>query len=995
VICRSASLGLSIAIAVAWSRQSSATNPDQTDQQYMVDRWGSDKGLNGEVHAIQQTPDGYLWIGTDRGLFRFDGLNFRFVSDPRLSALTNPDAIDLTVAQGSLFVRLPERNLLRYANGTFENILDALQPRELAVTSMCRGRGGDLLLSGLVNGLLRYKDGQFENIAPITSLPSSPIVAMAQTTEGKIWLGTRDAGLFYVDRTRIVAVSPALPGRHVNSLLADGLNLWIGTDVGIVRWNGTTINTEGTPASLRHAQPLAMLEDHHANLWVGAKSGLYRANADRDFLESREFVNVLFEDRERNLWAGGPWGIERRRESTFWSYGKAEGLPSDRNGPIYSDSDGRIWFAPLEGGLFWLKGTEKVQMAAAALKEDVVYSIAGINGDIWIGRQRGGLAHLRYQKGNASAETFTQAEGLAQNSVYSVYQSRDGSVWAGTLTGGLSKFHDGKFTNYSSKDGLASNTVSSILEGSDGTMWFATPNGLRALSNGRWRGYTVSEGLPSDDVYCLTEDSKGILWIGTAAGVAFFAANHVAAPKTTLELLHDPVFGLAEDKTGWLWVATANHMLRVHRDKLLRGVVADGDLRVYTLDDGLRSVEGVRRDRSVVADPLGRIWFSVNNGLAMVNPAELADNPAPAIVSVQSISADNKIIDLRDPVRIPARPLRVTVDYSGVLLRDPDRVRFRYKLEGYDPAWSEPTPQREVAYTNLSPRKYRFRLIASNSDGVWNSTEAALGFEVSPLFWQTWWFRLVALLTIAFIALGLYRLRIHQLTTQLNVRFDERLAERTRIAEELHDTLLQGFLSASMQLHVTVDSLPSNSTAKQSLTRVLELMRQVTDEGRRVLEGLRSSHGGFLNLEQAFSQIRHEFNVPNETVFRVIVDGQPRPLHPASRDDIYRIGREALSNAFRHSRASEIDLEIKYSPKQLRLFVRDNGRGVDPSMLSAAENRGLLHMRERAEGIGGKLRVWSRSSAGTEIELCVPGRVAFQPSNRSQRWFARKKRVSA
>jgi signal transduction histidine kinase len=543
-------------------------------------------------------------------------------------------------------------------------------------------------------------------------------------------------------------------------------------------------------------------------------------------------------------------------------------------------------------------------------------------------------------------------------------------------------------------DGLASNTVASTMESSDGTMWFATPNGLRALSNDRWRGYTVKEGLPSDHVNCLMEDSRGILWIGTAGGLAYLTAGSAAMPRGVPPILHDQVFGLAEDKSEWLWIATATHVVRVNREKLLRGVLAEGDLREYAVGDGLRSVEGVQRDKSVVADALGRIWFSTNSGLSVVDPAQLTNSSVPAIVQIQTISADNHAIDLHGRVRIAAPARRVTFAYSGVNLWEPDRVRFRYELDGYDSGWSEPTAEREAAYTNVGPGVYRFRVMASNPNGVWNSAETGIGFEVLPLFWQTWWFRIAAVLTAGLVLLALYRLRLHQHATRLNLLFEERLAERTRIAQELHDTLLQGFLSASMLLHVAVENLPADSPAKQSLSRVIERVRWVIEDGRNAVRGLRSPQRASLDLEHAFSHIRQEFQVPDEIEFRVIVDGQPRPLNPLLRDEVYRIGREALINALRHSQAKEIDLEIKYAARQMQILVRDNGCGIDPHLLQLGNecHSGLQGMRERAEKIGARLRVWSRVSAGTEVELSVPGHVAFQDlsSNTVQRWFSRK-----
>jgi len=354
-------------------------------------------------------------------------------------------------------------------------------------------------------------------------------------------------------------------------------------------------------------------------------------------------------------------------------------------------------------------------------------------------------------------------------------------------------------------------------------------------------------------------------------------------------------------------------------------------------------------------------------------------NSEPAMAHIEAIFADGKMSDLRDRVRIPASPRRITVRYTGLSLAIPERVRFRYTLDSFDRGWSEPVAAREAVYTNLSPGFYRFRVIASNSDGLWNGAEALFPFEVEPMWWQTWWFRLCGLLFGGFVILALYRMRLHQQARQLNLRFEERLAERTRIAQDLHDTLLQGVLSASMQLHVANDQLSAASAAKPIVVRVLDLMGHVIDDGRNTLRGLRSSGDGS-NLEQAFSQIPQELSVPQAIDFRVLVEGQVQPLHPVIRDQVYRIGREAMANAFRHARATSIEVELEYANHQLRVLVRDNGCGIDPRVLRSGRDGhwGLSGMRERAEAVGAGLKLWSRIGGGTEVELSVPGQVAYR-----------------
>jgi signal transduction histidine kinase/ligand-binding sensor domain-containing protein len=969
-------------------------DPNRVKSQYSHETWGSDKGLSGAVRGIAQTSDGYLWIGTETGLFRFDGLSFRSITDQVRAPASIVNVMGLGVdADGNLIVRLPERNLLRYRDGKFENTLDRLMPRELAVTAMCRGKDGDIFIAGLFNGVLRYRNGTFETIAPITSLAPSPIMSMTQSADGKIWLGTQDAALFYIDGTRLVAVKGSFPSRRINSLLAAGTTVWIGTSAGVVQWSGTAITTDGVPASLRHAQVLAMLGDRHSNLWVGTSSGLVRVHAGGSYLldsPDRGFaapVNALFEDQEGNLWAGGPWGIERWRDGSLTTYGRPEGLPSDHNGPLFADLEGRTWFAPLEGGLYWLSGGQSARVAQAGLTTDVVYSITGNNHDLWVGRQRGGLTHLRDQGRGFKVETFTQADGLAQDSVYSVYESHGGAIWAGTLNRGVSRYYDGRFTTYSTADGLASNTVSAILESSNGTMWFATPNGLTALSDHRWRVYTAKDGLPSDDVNCMLEDAGGVLWIGTASGLAWLGSRGVERPRNAPVTLHNPVLGLAQDKSGSLWIATPDHIFRLDRDKVLQGVLTDQGVREYVTGDGLRSVAGIRRDRSVISDPQGRIWFSTGGGLSVVDPSQLGGSSVPVFLHIEAVTADNSVIDVHGPVRIPPATRRLTFSYSGGSLGDPTRMRFRYQLVPYDPGWSAPTAAREAAYTKIGPGSYRFHVSASNNSGVSNEAGAFLDLSVAPAYYQTTWFRLS--LMAAFLALlaALYQLRLQYLKRQFNIRLEERVNERTRIARDLHDTLLQSFQGVLMKLHAVTYRIPDTLEAKKTLESIIGQARQAVVEGRDTVYGLRSSTVTTNDLARSINSLGEELAAGatgrNSAAFQVRVEGKTRDLHPIVRDEVNRIAWEAVRNAFQHAEARLIETEIRYDDRQFRLRVRDDGKGMDPKVVEEGGrvgHFGVQGMRERAKLVGAKLVIWSELDSGTEVELTIPASVAYAKS---------------
>jgi signal transduction histidine kinase/ligand-binding sensor domain-containing protein len=922
-----------------------------------------------------------------------------------------------------MWILLRTTKLFRYHDGTFEL---SRGEAENGITAMGRGEADAVLFSSLAMGTLKYDGKRFVTVLSANAVPdpgsgaqapdqrttrlawsyglmpdrlAAPtytVISMAQTTDGKIWLGTQDKGLFYLQDGRVHPATKGLPNMDINCLLPlENSELWIGTSKGVMRWNGAELTRAGVPVTLQNLEVLSMIRDRDSNIWVGTTRGLLRLNANGisspGTSASHRAVTALFEDREGNIWIGSGRGLERLRDSAFVSY-SVPGLQSQSMGAVYVDRDDRTWIAPMEGGLRWLKGGKAGAVTADGIGDDVVYSIAESGGNaLWVGRQRGGLTYLRSVPGGFTAKTYKETDGLAQNSVYSVYESRDGTVWSGTLSGGVSALLHGHFTTYTTANGLASNTVSSIAEDTDGTMWFGTPNGLTAMSRRGWRTYNVRDGLSSPEVNCLLRDSTGVLWIGTAEGLALLKAGAIQVPRSVPASLREPILGMVEGRSGGLWVATASHVLQVKREGLIGDSLREKDVREYGVADGLQGTEGVKRYKSVVADSHGQVWFSTNGGVSVVNPTRGMFSSAPALVHIEAVLADGSPIDLRTPIRIPAAMQRTTFRYVGLSLSNSERVRYRYKLEGFDHGWSQPVTNQEASYGNLGAGPYRFRVMASNGDGLWNGSEAAIGFDVEPTLWETWWFRLTCILCAGLLALVLYRMRMHRLAQMLNIRFEERLAERTRIAQELHDNFLQGLLSVSMQLHVAMDQLPEDSPARTTMNRIMQLMGPVIEEGRNTIRGLRSSIENPDDLISSLSQIPRELG-KQPASFRVVVEGVPLPLRPTIRDEVYRIGREALMNAFQHSGARNIDLHLEYGTNQFRIVIYDNGCGIDPQLLESGRyaQRGLRTMRERTERIGGKLRILSRTGGGTEIELRIPRDIAFEfhPSSRTSKWFA-------
>lgn len=955
--------------------------------QYIRNEWGPSKGYGGgPVYGFAQDADGYLWIASERGLIRFDGLTFESMDLPSSVPSGASTVVGIAATDdGAIWARLRASLLLAYRDGRVDEVVASLKlPRDI-IGVMAGQPDGAILLSSYGLGVIRYKGGQVVTVMRPEAMPQTLVMSIAET-EKYLWLGTRDAGLFRFDGTTLLRVE-GIPDEKINALLpGDAGDLWVGTDRGIVRWTEAGVVGVPLPAELGTIPALTLLRDHDANIWVAAgPHGVVRINRsgvvwDRDWNpRTRGVATTLFEDRERNLWIGTSHGVERLRDGVFATYSELAGAPSNRVGPVYVDPTGRAWFGTTEGGLFWLDGENARAVAVAGLPRDVVYSLDGRDDELWVGRQLGGLTQLRVTSKGVVATSFTARDGLAQDSVYVVHASPGGAVWAGTLNGGVSRLVKGVFETFSTKDGLISDTVTAIGESADGTMWFGSPEGLSRWSRGAWRSYTSRDGLPSDDITALLVDPDGSVWAGTGGGLAVLRST--ADRFDAVTAISEPVIGLAQDRLGWLWCAMPNRLLSLPLPATQDvGALDVNAIREYDALDGLLTRDSVKRQRVLALGPQGRVWYASTSGLAVADPSRVTPSEQPGLLTIQEVSADDMVRRAREPLAFPSSHRRVSIAFAGISLAVPERIRYRYRLDGFDPGWSRPSTEHTAGYTNLAPGRYRFRVMASDSTGSWTAAERSVAFEIMPAVWQTAWFQVAMVGLLGAALAAAYRHRTGQLARQLNVRFEERLAERTRIAQELHDTLLQGFLGASMHLHVAASRVPDGSATRGQLNYVLDLMRRVIDEGRQAIRGLRSTAGDADDLAAALTGVARELGLADSTTCRVVLSGQPQPIHPVIRDEVYRICREALANAVRHASATLIEVELLYRQDCLLVAVRDDGVGIDAQIArSGLEGHwGLSGMRERAEAIGGRLRVRSRAAAGTEVELSIPAGVAFR-----------------
>jgi signal transduction histidine kinase/ligand-binding sensor domain-containing protein len=993
---------LLVALFIAGSAH--ALDENKTMSQYVHDRWGADRGfLGGHVYAIGESNDGYLWIGTERGLLRYDGSSLTLIQRPIATSGSLGPVRDLVSdGEGSLWIRADGPQLMRYRDGRFEDVASRLSLKTLTLSAMAAEHRGGVLFSATGEGLFLYRDGKVESVVGAEKIPGT-VVSLASTLDGAVWMATAEGGLYRTNGGSITDVSKVVAGRKISELLPSNNGwLWAVTENGILQLESDGALKNNFSAQTAGLRALALTVDQQGNTWIGTNRGLLRVSPSRavssDFInrQQEDAVTAVHLDREGVLWYGGSRGIERLRDGTFTTYTSSEGLPPAGTGPVYVDSDGRTWFAPLTGGLYWLKQGHVGRVTADGLKEDIINSISGCNGEIWVGRQRGGLTALKMAGTAVTARSLTARDGLAEDSVFSVHCSRDGTIWAGTANKGVSEVKGSQIRNFSTTEGLSSNQVNSIVEGQDGTMWFATAGGLDSLAGGHWTSWTAREGLPSSEVDSLFEDSRKTLWIATSEGLAYISSGHLHQPPVLPEALREEILGITEDSHGSLWFATPDHVVQVNRDGLASGLIGRSGSQLYDATDGLLGISEVRRDRSIVTDSSGHIWLALSSGLAVADPESFLSRFTPVGVRISGITVDGMEQAMHGLLSLPPGPRSITLKYDAAGLSAPQALEFRYKLDGYDQGWSDVATLRQVVYRNLGPGTYRFHVMASSGQGLWNGAEDSYLFTVEAAFWQTWWFRTVCFAAIVFGSLLLYRLHMNRLTRQLNLSFQERLAERTRIARELHDTLLQSFQGLMLRFHAVDRMLPARPLeAKAALDGALNRADEALVESRNAIRSLRSSAHETHDLALALNQImvdlneecRDEESIP--VTLSLVVEGEPREISSLISEEICRIGREALRNSLLHAQPHRIEAEISYSDSHLRLRFRDDGIGIDAQTLKRGGRPGhwgIPGMQERAQEIQAQLQVWSKEGAGTEVEVTLPGRLVYQQSPRRRRF---------
>jgi signal transduction histidine kinase/ligand-binding sensor domain-containing protein len=1003
---------LLVAALAGWPLAAAAGPPPLQVAQYAHTAWTAQDGANlGSVFAMAQTPDGYLWIGGSLGLFRFDGLRFQPWQPPGGQSLPSTAYSLLVSRDGTLWI------------GTYGG-LSSWNGREFVhqhaeigrqfVTTLLEDRDGTvwagvLGAQGAPGKLCAIRAGRIECSAPEDGGFGNFVWSLAEDRDGALWVGAESGlGRWRPGPPR----RHAMPGLRVGDLTTtpDGEVLASVFGGGLRQLAGGRLIPHRIGQPARRGDPLAerdikankLLRDRDGGLWIGTegiglmhvKDGLTDTFTRADGL-SGNIACSLFEDREGNIWFGSHKGLDRFRKLPVATLSAKQGLPHELTRAVLAARDGSVWVSTNDGLVRWKNGSATVYRERDGLPDPQQQSLhEDAQGRLWVNTPRG---LVRFANGR-----FIRVERGPSRDIHAIVEDAAGDLW---LSGnqGLARVRQGRFLENLPWSSFGRREPAYAMVADRGGLWlgFWDRSGVSYVKDGKVEAtFTTAQGLGERHVASLRLDADGAVWAATGGGLSRIKEGRVTTLTAANGLSCNRIHWSLPDAQGALWVYTVCGLSRIDRDDLAAWI-ADPRRRVtpklWTGTDGvpLQVQAPSYFNPPVATDTDGRIWFTGVAEVQVFDPARMLANPVPPPVHIGAVVADHQSHAAVPDLRLPPLVRDITIEFAALTLVDPKSTRFRYRLEGHDREWQEAVDRRQATYTNLPPGQYRFHVTAANNSGVWNEQGAQLPFTILPAFYQTPTFHLAAavlLLGLAWTAFHLWlRLRIRRLHRQFEATLEARVAERTRIARDLHDTLLQHFHGLLLQLQAAMNLLPERpNESRQLLAGTIDRAAEAITEGRDTVQGLRTaapSNDLAHALRLLADELVHECAAGCSV--HVDVQGRPHELHPLVRDESLRIAAEALRNAVHHADAQRIDVEVCYEPRLLRVAVRDNGKGIETEVLRRGEKEGhfgLRGMRERARLIGGRLDIRRRPQGGTEVELLVPG---SQPSSQPSRGWAR------
>jgi len=1014
------SISIAALIVAAGACPAVALDPSREISQYGHSVWRTENGLpQNMIRAILQTKSGYIWLATEEGLARFDGITFTVFDEQNTPAIrSNNIQVIYEDRQANLWIGT-DNGLVKWNGASFvpyttneglshNNVVCLHQDRNGnvwagttgglnrinlqgivtygakdglpgdGIGSIYEDRAGNLWI-GTLNGLARFDGKRFSAFTIQDGLPSNGIISFHEASNGDLWFGTSNGlALFRSGAFTSYTTRDGLSNNMIWAIEEDGLHdLWIGTDNGLIRIAEGKFSSYTTQNGLPDNTVTSIYRDRNGVLWLGTPGGLGRVkNGSASSYTARDglagnVVLSIYEDREDNLWVGTEGGgLNVLKETKFTTYTTRDGLADDMVWTICEGRDSTVWVGTQRGLSRFKNGKITNYTTKDGLPSNIVRAICeDADGNMWFGTPAG-LAELK----NGRFVLFTVQDGLSSNAVWSIHDDGRGSLWVGTL-GGLTRIRDGKFTVYTARDGLSDDSVLSIQSDSHGALWLGTrEGGLNRFADGRFSSFGVNEGLFDNSIRSIYEDSDGTIWAGTRrGGLNRYKDGRITAITSKAGLFDDGVYQILEDGSGNLWMSSAKGIFRASRAELnafVDGQASSIECISYGTSDGMQTRECNGGQPAAWRAKDGSLWFSTTKGIARIDPEHLRLNEAPPPIAIERVVVDSRTVDT-SITQLPAGSERLEFRYAGLSFVAPEKIRFKYRLEGYDKDWIDAGTSRVASYTSIPPGSYTFRVIASNNDGVWNEQGAALAFAIKPHFYQTKWFYAALAGGVALLAWGAYRLRLRQ----VKARFAMVLAERNRLAREIHDTLAQGFVGIGLQLDAAEKMLDrSPEQSKRHLELAENMVKHSLTEARRTIADLRSQVLDNGDLADALAGIARQLTSGTKVDARVASNGTPHKLDAAVENHLLRIGQEAMTNAIKHGNPTKIEVELSFQPRQVTLSVRDNGCGFDNqrALPSRDGHFGLVGMRERADRLKGTLTLNSEPGHGTDVVITVP-----------------------
>ena len=967
----------------------SALDRSKLITQYIHDVWKTNDGLpQNSVNAIMQTSDGYLWIATQEGLARFDGIGFKVFDENNTSVMSSFVHTLFVDSKGVLWIGAGG-GLIAYENGKFTPYSSKDGLPDITIKNISEDSQGNLWLgAGGGNeieggkGLTRFAKGRGEIFTTRDGLSGDQIYSVLNDNRGNLWIGTGSGlNLFKDGKFTSYTTKDGLSDNFVETVYQDRAgNLWIGTLNGLTLFKDGRFTVYTTKDGLVDNRIHRLCEDREGNLWIGTDKGLnlFRDEkfADAGKIAGLENIRIksLFEDREGSLWIGTIGnGLHRLRDGKFTPFGVQEGLLSENIYGIFADSLNRVWVNSVNRGLNLYENNRFTPIKIAGkFAESTVYEDR--TGNFWFGTGDG-LTELR----DGKFRKFALQHGL-NGQVSVIHQTRNGDLWLGSRAG-LWILNGGRLKKITAEDGFQSGNVKLIYEDQSRRVWISTNDGLFFYKNGKFT--LLTENVPRDfNVQDVSEDEDGTLWFATwSQGLHRFKDGKLAAITTRNGLYDNIAWSVLDDHAGNLWMGSNRGIFRVAKRELsdfFDGRIQRVNSIVYGTADGMRERETNSGHPAAMRAPDGKLWFGTTAGTVVIDPNDLKLNNLPPPVVLQEIFVDEQNILFETPPVLAAGTRNVEFHYAGLSYISPEKIQYKYKLENFDDNWIDAGNRREAFYTNLPPGDYEFRVIAANADGVWNERGAGVKFRVLSPFWKTWWFLFLSLIVVSCAAYLLHRQRMNRLEKRrlAQEEFSRRLlasqeTERQRIAAELHDSIGQSLLIIKHRATLALGELSEPEIVREQLEELGDSAAAVIEECREISYNLRPFQLKRFGLTKTLEAIFGRISEVTEIKTAVFLDSIDGLFSDETEANIYRIVQECVGNIVKHSAARNAEFVIKRNDKSVDLRISDDGRGFgDTKGLNSEPKKsgfGLIGIKERVRLMGGEIVIESAAQEGTNI----------------------------